>query len=292
MITRKLNNENKIDIVGIMTDAEVKTGVSAKGTEYINGKVTVKVQETKTYALHFYANKITKDGTISKLYNTYSSLPTYIGRKVSITGSIREAKISAGSEIRYGNSLDLRFINILADGDQTEECAKFSVSGYIIGGLTDVYNEDGTTIRNHIITVGQANYNNSEAIHIRLNVDPKNVAAVNSIRNNFTLNTTVNFKGVLDFRVENQEIVEENDFGGATTRIIQRSTRNYLVQTGKIFHDDNDIYLPEEIKELEDAYKLAEARLLEHNNAGGSSSAAVPPVSHAGARTAATPHLL
>lgn len=289
MIQRKLNNENTINIVGVLTDVDSKTGVSQKGTEYITGKVTVKSGEDHTYTLHFYSNKLTKEGVQSKLYNTYSTIQNYIGRKVRITGQIREAKITAGSEIRYGNSLDLRFINFLENGDATPEEATFSISGYIVGGLRDVYESDGETVRTHLITVGQANYSNTEAVHIRLNVSPKNVAAVDKIRSDFTDGTSVNFSGTLNFYVVNDTITEENDFGGSTKRVVQRSIKEYNVERGRIFHEDSMVYTPEEIKELEDAYKLEEKQLLEKNTNGG---LAQPVANNSIPRTAATPHLI
>lgn len=248
MIERKLLNDNSIQVIGTLTDVECKEGATKDGRDYISGKITVKVKE-KSLELHFFSMKMTKQGAISKLYNTYSTLDTYRGHRVEISGDIDESKIVNGSEIRRGNTLNARFVNLLKETDSREDSATFSIAGFVKNGLTSVMNRDGTAVIDYGMVLGQANYNNSFAKYLRFNVTPSNQVVVNGITNNFSVGDTVKIDGVLDFNIETITMQEENDFGASQPKTVQRTTRRYVITGGKKIVGD-EAYTKEEIDEL------------------------------------------
>ena len=71
MIERKLINDNVLTVVGTLTDATINVSTAANGKDYVRGSVNVKSND-KTISLNFFTMKLTKDNTVSKLYNTYS----------------------------------------------------------------------------------------------------------------------------------------------------------------------------------------------------------------------------
>ena len=260
MIERKLINDNLLTIVGTLTDATINVSTAANGKDYVRGSVNVKSND-KTISLNFFTMKLTKENTVSKLYNTYSTLDTLRGKRVRITGYIDEAKVPTNGQIRRGNSLYLRFINVLSDTDATPDSATFKVAGFVQEGLKAMYDDDGATIKDYVIVLGQADYKNSMTKQIRLNVDKTNQMAVNSLNEKFTKGVSCVFNGNLDFDIETITTEEPQDFGPAIHKTIQRSIKRYVISSGSIIPDET-AYTQDEINELNKAADEDDATVL------------------------------
>lgn len=246
MIERNLLKDNNLRVVGIVTDVSSNISTSKKGQDFIRGKITVNVRD-RAIDLNFFAMKLTKANTVNKMFESYSTLNELIGQRVQINGYIDESKFVSGNSVRHGNSLYARFINVVGEGVEDE--ATFKVTGFIQEGLKAVYEDDGATVKDYNLVLGQATYNNSSAKLFHFNVDKTNVAAISSINERFTVGVTATLCGDLDFDVETKKQVIEQDFGPALTKTSQRSIRRYVVTSGSLVADDM-AYTPDEISEL------------------------------------------
>lgn len=269
---RKLINTNTIHIVGTLTDVDLKTAATKDGREYISGNIIVKSNE-KDYKIRLFTMKMTKKNEVSKIYNNFLTLSDAINKRISVSGSIDEAKIPENNVIKRGNQLSGQFINILSSTSEEKDVAEFEIVGFIKQALTAVYETDGVTIKDYSLVIGNPNYNCSLAKYIRLNVDKTNQNAINTLTNSFAVKDTVSFHGNLDFIVETETRVEKNDFGTDTVKTFQRNSKRYVIDGGKKLIGDA-AYTPSEIEELlvateqDDNARLSNSSLSASNTTG------------------------
>lgn len=268
---RKLINTNTIHIVGTLTDVDLKTAATKDGREYISGNIIVKSNE-KDYKIRLFTMKMTKKNEVSKIYNNFLTLSDAINKRISVSGSIDEAKIPENNVIKRGNQLSGQFVNILSSISEEKDVAEFEIVGFIKQALTAVYEADGATIKDYSLVIGNPNYNCSLAKYIRLNVDKTNQNAINTLTNSFAVKDTVSFHGNLDFIVETETRVEKNDFGADTVKTFQRNSKRYVIDGGKKLIGDV-AYTPAEIEELLVATEQDDNARLSNSNSSTSSSA-------------------
>lgn len=268
---RKLINTNKMHIVGTLTDVELKTNVTKDGREYLSGNIIVKSNE-KDYKIRLFTMKMTKKNEVSKIYNNYLTLNDAINKRISVSGSIDEARIPESNVIKRGNQLSGQFINVLSSTSEEKDIAEFEIVGFIKQALTAVYEADGATVKDYSLVIGNPNYNYTVAKYIRLNVDKTNQNAINTLTNSFSVKDTVSFHGNLDFIVETETKVEKNDFGADTIKTVQRNSKRYVIDGGKKLIGDV-AYTPAEIEELLVATEQADNDLL--SNTSNNASAGV-----------------
>lgn len=245
---RKLVNTNRIHIVGTLTDVDLKTAATKDGREYISGNIIVKSNE-KDYKIRLFTMKMTKKNEVSKIYNNFLTLSDAINKRVSVDGSIDEAKIPENNTIKRGNQLSGQFVNILPLNSEEKDVAEFEIVGFIKQALTAIYEPDGATIKDYSLVIANPNYNCSLAKYIRLNVDKTNQGAINTLINSFAVKDTASFHGNLDFVVETETKIEKSDFGTDTVKTLQRNSRRYVIDGGKKLIGDV-AYTPAEIEEL------------------------------------------
>lgn len=236
---------NRINLVGTVTDVKVEPKISKNGKDFVSGSITVDVNDS-AYEAHFFSMKLKKDGTVSSQYNSYLTLDKMIGKRVRVTGSFDQTEVPANGALQKGTRLKASFINVLNDSS-VEDGATFSISGFISEGLKAVYESDGATIKDYVITIAQPSYDLSYLQLFRLNVNPKNTQAVEAIDTRFTVGTTCSFEGVIDYKIQNNQVEIANDFGPATTRSFQNSVKRYEIISGLL--SDNE-YTQEEITDL------------------------------------------
>lgn len=268
---RKLINTNTIHIVGTLTDVDLKTAATKDGREYISGNIIVKSNE-KDYKIRLFTMKMTKKNEVSKIYNNFLTLSDAINKRISVSGSIDEAKIPENNVIKRGNQLSGQFVNILSSTSEEKDVAEFEIVGFIKQALTAVYEADGVTIKDYSLVIGNPNYNCSLAKYIRLNVDKTNQNAINTLTNSFAVKDTVSFHGNLDFVVETETRVEKNDFGADTVKTFQRNSKRYVIDGGKKLIGDV-AYTPAEIEELLVATEQDDNARLSNSNSSTSSPA-------------------
>ena len=84
---------NTFKIVGKLTSANVEQKAkTTDGSTYVtvNAVVVSSINGVENdYEITFYANQLTADKKVSTLFNQYVSMPSLIGKKVEVSGSIR-----------------------------------------------------------------------------------------------------------------------------------------------------------------------------------------------------------
>ena len=288
MIERKLLTDNNVKVIGTLTDVEVREGSTKDGRDYISGKITIKSND-KSLQMHFFSMKLTKSGSVSKLYNTYSTLDTLRGHRVEVTGEIDESKIVEGTQLRRGNTLNAKFIKVISEVDTKADEASFTFAGFVKDNLACVYEQDGATVKDYIITLGQATYNNGMAKYIRFNVDKANSTAINGIQNNFAVGDSIKIEGSLDFNIETVTNTTQNDFGPDTVKQYQKSTRRYVINSGKKIVDEF-AYTQDEINELAIAADADDKKAIADR--GNTNTSVAPTATAATPRTASQPKLI
>lgn len=244
---------NIVDITGILTDVDMRTGQTADGREYISGRLSIKsvindieqVTEAEVFAM-----KLTKAKTISKLYTAYENLPTMLEKRVTIQGEMTENKFfnaDSKSIISY-NRIAAKFINIARSGDLDR--ADFKVAGYVVQPLTETLDAEGAVI-GHRIILGIANYNQTLPSYITLNVNDENIARVAG--DMYQTGDTIELGGNYVVSVETTEIEREAAFGTLTDSKT-RSIRQFVVTSGSTPIETGS-YTPELINSLTSAYK-------------------------------------
>ena len=227
---------NKVNLVGTVTDVKVETKVSKNGKDFVSGTITVNVNDS-AYESHFFSMKLKKDGSINPQYNAFLTLDKMIGKRVRISGSLDQTEMPVNGVLQKGIRLKANFINVL-NNDNIEDGATFNISGFISEGLRAVYETDGTTIKDYVITIAQPSYDLSYLNLFKLNVSPKNTQAVKGIDTRCTVGTTCSFEGVLDYKIQNYKVEFANDFGPATIRSYQSFVKRYEIISGLL--SDNE----------------------------------------------------
>lgn len=248
MINRDLIKTNDVKIIGTLTDVESNTNSTNDGREYISGNLTIRSNDSD-YKMHFFAMRLTKSGSESKLYSTYATLDNLLNKRVEVTGELDEIKIVEGNTIKKANQLNAKFINVLSESFNKDDDATFEVTGFIKDGLAAVYEQDGATVKDYVLTLAQPNYKNTAAKILRFNVDKTNTNVVEALQNNFKPKDTITIRGSLNFSIETITKTEQSDFGPAIEKKYQRSNRRYVITSGGRV-DMDFAYTEEEINEL------------------------------------------
>lgn len=123
MEATKLQRNNNFTIIGRLTKADVKLGISTiTGGGYASVKATIQSViegETFEYDVSFYTRQTTSKGEPSKLYLTYADMASMEGKKVEVSGHLRENRYFATKrdQIVSKQELDGRFIRAVRDDE-------------------------------------------------------------------------------------------------------------------------------------------------------------------------------
>ena len=259
-------NINKVFITGELVEVSTQTRTSASGKDYISGKVVVKCGSedgkdnlVEAKLLAFAKNK---DGSDSKMYQTYLTLERYLNQRVLITAELRDGSmVSQQGNVIHFNEINVKFINPART--DAVDCVKFEYSGFVVKEIYERTNKDGELI-GYRIEVGQANYNGTNMSVIRFDVDKNDLGIVEAIQQIYTAATTVEFSGIITYLTTIETKTEEVAFGEPTVRTYTRSEKSFRITGGKepIDMDSPDAYTDEMIRTLIAAYKETDAATL------------------------------
>lgn len=226
---------NNVKISGLISEIEQRTGVTAKGVDYISGKLMIEVSEDNIIPVSFFSTKTKKDGKPNGIYgslqtvvNEYKSIATNTrdeADSVEITGAkVRENTFFApdGTMIR-GFQLDSAFFNRKVN--VTPE-ATFTVVGEIVAIKDDIVNDEPTgTITLTLLIVGFGNKANLVDFKVE---QPKAVAYVKDV---FTQGQEVKVSGQVIIEEIITEKKEEAAFGDPIVQTSRRINRKLLVNS-------------------------------------------------------------
>lgn len=261
----KLQRINSFKVVGRLIKADIKQGTSTKtGQPYVS--VTATVQSVingvnNEFEIDFYASQMTGAGKVSALYTSYSKMNELEGKKVEITGSIRENRYFSTTlnQIVSGQELAGRFVKGVAESSQDD--AKWEMSGFIVKTLVEKVNKKEEVYR-YDLTLAQANYSGSSISMYVLHVDPSRKDIIKGVEG-YEVGQTVRLNGSLNFKVETvtSEVNNEGGFGEAIVRTFTNRQKNFFINGGSAPINDESKYQGSEISNLISDYKARDVEL-------------------------------
>ena len=156
---------------------------------------------------------MTSAGKVSALYTSYTKMAELEGKKVEITGSIRENRYfsSTLNQIISAQELAGRFIKGVAESAQDD--AKWEMSSFIVKTLVEKVNKKEEVYR-YDLTLAQANYSGSAISMFVLHVDPSRRDIIKGVEG-YEAGQTVRLNGSLIFKVETVTSEAKNEGGSA-----------------------------------------------------------------------------
>jgi hypothetical protein len=262
-----LQKENSFKIVGKLTHADVKCATSAKtGQNYVSATATIQSAvngATYEYEVAFYSSEKKADGSVSKLYATYSKLDELEGHKVEVTGSLRENRYfsAKSNEMCSKQELAGRFIKGIADATPDE--GSWILSGFLLKPVAERTNKNNEVYR-YDVSMGQANYKGDSMSQYTFHIDPVNREIYKAV-SSYTAGQTFRLQGILAFTVETitKSSNEEGGFGEPIVRTYTNRQKNFYITGGSGVIKDDTAYDTPTAKELVAAYKAHDAEIME-----------------------------
>lgn len=263
----KLQRTNNFKVVGRLIKADIRNGVSARtGQAYISATATVKsVVEGNDceYEVSFFANQNTAQGKPSALYTSYSKMGELEGKKVEITGELRENRYfsTRAEQMVSSQQLSGRFIRGVSD--TTPDEGRWEMSGFVAQILNEKKNRNNEIYR-YDIMLGQANRSGNALSMFTLHVDPKRRDILAGV-NGYEVGQTVSLYGILDFKVETvtSEAKNEGGFGEPVIRTYTNRQKNFFITGGSAPIKDESKYEGSMITDLIAGYKAHDQEILE-----------------------------
>ena len=260
--------KNEVFIVGELVDVKTDVRTSSDNKTYISGKVSVKVVVNNVENIidaSIYANEKTKEGADSKMYKSYLTLDSLIGKRVRITGSLREGAIvdPSSGDVRHFNQIDAKFINAAYSTD-VEDKATFEYSGFVVRPIYERKDKEDNLL-GYRIEVAQANWNDTNCFVIRFDIDKDDTQKAAVIEANYIAGATVEFSGNLGAVSTIEVKTVEADFGDPITKTFAKTDKTYSIVSGNLplASDDERAYSDAMIKTLIAAYKQADVDRVE-----------------------------
>lgn len=269
--------KNEVFIIGELVEVKTDVRTSADAKTYISGKVSTKVIVNNVENIietSIFAYEKTKEGADSKMYKSYLTLDSMIGKRVRITGSLREGAIVDPStgDVRHFNQIDARFINAAYSTD-VEDKATFEYSGFVTRPIYERKDKEDNLL-GYRIEVAQANYNDTNCFVIRFDIDKDDTQKAAVIEANYIAGATVEFSGTLGAVSTIEVKTVEADFGEPMTKTFAKTEKTYSIVSGNLPLDANDenAYSDAFIKTLVAAYKQADVDRVEKERAKAESN--------------------
>lgn len=254
---------NKVYVVGTVQEVNTNIRTSNDGRDYINGKIIVKTVINDVESLiemKVLAFAKTKSGDDNRVYQSYTKLDGYLGKRVKISGEFREGSMinQTSGGVNHFNEIYLKFVNPAKVDDM--DCATFEYSGFVVKGLYERKDKEDTLL-GYRIEVGQANYNDTSMQVIRFDVHKDDLNIANVIESNYLVGSTVSFNGNITYISRKETKTEEVAFGDPVVKTFVVSDKTFRITGGNEPYGDEDpaTYTQAEIKKFVEAYKAADA---------------------------------
>lgn len=268
----KLYRENSIKIVGTLKNADIKTGNRRdNGQEYVSVNATIESfinGKNHEYEVSFFASRLTRDGKESQLFNTYSKMNELVGKKVDVSGDIRENRYWSTNlnQMISAQQLSGRFINVVDNA--TIDAATFVLGGFVVRSPIEKTNKNGDVYR-YDVSIGQSNYKGDGMSMFVLHINPDDREILAGVEG-YEVGSTVKLNGVLDFTVEQVTVKDSNGgFGESVAKTYTNKQKNFFIKGGSNPIDGDTAYTMEDTKRLISAYKAHDEEI-----AGGAKSVA------------------
>ena len=273
---------NIVGLSGILTNKKVNTGVGKNG-EYISVELTLRTDEVSEHIVKLFSNKLTKDGSVSKLYestvtvaNDYKSADE-VGIELADRVHINQGELtvnrymSKAGELVEMNQISTKFANRHESGEFNPR-AEFSVVG-VVESVSQKTNEDGEIELIKVKLNVPRGYNNQiEQIEFVV----REASAFDYILESFNKWEVVKVGGQIINKVEEVKVKSEPVGFGSMPTLGSKTVRvrELLVTGGHVLEGMNETqyYTQEEIQE---GVKLLNQKIVEIKSKTPSTSAPV-----------------
>ena len=273
-----LLKQNTFKVVGRLVSQDLKTlNRKDNGAGFISGNIIVEANlggAKNEFEISFYANEKTQDGKVSTLYTQYSKLGELVGKKIEVTGDMRESRFwsSNANQMVSAQKLNGRFVHGVAE--TTADEGTWELGGFVVEGLKERTNKDGEIYR-YDLTLGQANYKGDSMSRFVLHINPSDAEIVAGV-GKYSVGQTVQVNGDLRFIVTETRSERKNEggFGEPVVRVYTNRQRNFFITGGSapIVSIENGMYPSDIIRNLVAAYKAADVQLAEKGKSGNGGS--------------------
>lgn len=269
---------NSFKVVGRLVSADMRTGNrKSDGAGYISGTATVVSNiegADNTFEIRFYSGEKTADGKISKLYTSYSKLSDLVGKKIEVTGEIRENRFFSKTSNQMASAQQLSGHFVRGVTETATDEAVFEVGGFVVEELKERTNKDNEVYR-YDIAIGQSNYKGDMMSKFVLHVNPVDRPIIEGVKG-YHVGDTVRVNGKLNFIVKTvtSESKNEGGFGEPVVRTFTNKISNFFISGGSSVIKDATIgaYPNDVIRTLVSAYKAHDAEIEATAKASGESS--------------------
>lgn len=260
--------KNEVFIIGTLVDVKTDVRTSTENKTYISGKASIKVIVNNVENIieaSIYAFEKTKEGADSKMFKSYVTLESLIGKRVRVTGSLGEGSIVDPStgDVRHFNQINARFINAAYSTD-TEDKATFEYSGFVVRPIYERRDKEDNLL-GYKIEVAQANYYDNNCIVVRFDIDKNDTQKAAVIEANYVAGSTVEFSGTLGAVSTIETKTVEADFGDPIVKTFAKTEKSYSIVSGNLplAEEDENAYKKPLIDTLIAAYKQADVDRVE-----------------------------
>jgi hypothetical protein len=270
-----LLKQNTFKVVGRLVSQDLKIlNKKTDGSAFISGNVIVEANldgAKNEFEISFYANEKTQDGKISALYTQYSKLGELVGKKIEVTGDIRESRFwsTNANQMVSAQKLSGRFVHGVAE--TTNDEGTWEIGGFVVEGLKERLTKDNEVYR-YDLTLGQANYRGDSMSRFVLHINPADAEIIAGVAK-YNVGQTVQVNGDLRFIVTETRSERKNEggFGEPVVRVYTNRQRNFFITGGSapITDPEKGMYASDVIRSLVAAYKAADVQLAEKGKNGG-----------------------
>lgn len=275
---------NNITITGTLVDAsKLKTGIFKRGNsigkQYISGDVSVKCVldgAENIIPISLFSSEVTQDGKPSKLFETYSKLPSQVGQRFTFSSAALEEHRYVGQkgEVVRSQRIRGRFVNDARPNEADN--ATFQLNGYVARGLEEKKNKAGEVYLLELV-LGQANYRGDSAQMFYLNLPLDAIEWKQALLKNYVPGVTVSVDGDIRYITEQKEIETdsgENLFGTPMKKTVINTYRYFYIKhaTTPLKRDDPNAYTMDSMQTFKEARSAEDIRLINEAKANGNTS--------------------
>lgn len=258
--------QNSFKLIGTVGGVNMERKIrKTDGKAYISGSADINAiidGKECVYEVSFYANEMTTDNKPSQLYKTYSELDQFVGKKVEISGSIRENRFFSpkGGNMVSAQVLDGRFVKGVSNNIADE--ATWELGGFVTSTLVEKKNKDEEIYR-YDLMIAQSNYKEDNISIFTVHGDPEKTNIIKGL-NTYQAGETVILRGVMLFTVSTEEVkVSEGGFGEPIVKTYTNKQKNWYVTGGSQPVQGEAAYTNNEITDFISAYKSRDVQLTE-----------------------------
>ena len=247
---------NKVFITGTLVENKLEEKVTKDGRKYISGSFVVNSNDNLITCDVLCFEK-TKSGTVSKLYEQWAGIETFLNKRVSVTAEFDSRKYYSekSGKVETTYSYAAKFLRAAS---RAEDSAEFSVTGYLVS-YPIIISADDKDIA-YSFTIAAHDYSGERAKLYRLNIDIDNSEVAAAIED-AGKGATLTLSGDLVSFTRVVSIEKEVGFGKPKAKVYNNTYNFALVTSGSVLGDDF-AYTEEQITKFNNGFILQDNEII------------------------------